>query len=416
MRRAGDVRLLAQQVRSQLVQFVRIPVALFFTLLLPLLMLLLFNSLFAGDDAYVDTPAGRLPLQQFYVGSLAAFTAVSSTFTNLANTVPIRRQEGILKRWRGTPMRHWVYLGGYLGAAVVIAAVGVTIMIVVGVAFFGTQLEAAKLPALVVTFLVGVAAFSALGLAVTTIIHRAEAAPAVANAIILPLAFVSDIFVPLGTDAPRWLDVIGNIFPLKPFSQSMQAVFNPLVEAPGFEWGHLAVVAAWGVFGALVALRWFKWEPVADDARVDRRARGVAQASCASSPTPRSRRTPRRGTATTTFPVDTVLAMGELGLFGLPFPEEYGGGGGDFTDAVRRHRGARPGRPVDGHHARGRRRPRRQPDPRVRHRGAAGSAGCPTCAPAARSAAFGLTEPDAGSDAGGTRTRATLDDARAASG
>jgi len=178
MRRAGDVRLLAQQVRAQLLQFVRIPVALFFTLLLPLLMLLLFNSLFAGDDAYVDTPAGRLPLQQFYVGSLAAFTAVSSTFTNLANTVPIRRQEGILKRWRGTPMRHWVYLGGYLGAAVVIAAVGVAIMIVVGVAFFGTELEAAKLPALVVTFLVGVATFSALGLAVTTIINKAEAAPA----------------------------------------------------------------------------------------------------------------------------------------------------------------------------------------------------------------------------------------------
>ena len=278
MRRAGDVRLLAQQVRAQLLQFVRIPVALFFTLLLPLLMLLLFNSLFAGDDAYVDTPAGRLPLQQFYVGSLAAFTAVSGTFTNLANTVPIRRQEGILKRWRGTPMRHWVYLGGYLGAAVVIAAVGVAIMIVVGVAFFGTELDAAKVPALVVTFLVGVAAFSALGLAVTTIIHKAEAAPAVANAIILPLAFVSDIFVPLGTDAPRWLDVIGDIFPLKPFSQSMQAVFNPLVEAPGFEWGHLAVVAAWGVFGALVALRWFKWEPVADDAGVERRARRAARA------------------------------------------------------------------------------------------------------------------------------------------
>ena len=98
---SADVRLLTRQVRYQLLQFVRIPVALFFTLLLPLLMLLLFNSLFAGDDAYVDTPAGRWPLQQFYVGSLAAFTAVSSTFTNLANTVPIRRQEGILEALRG---------------------------------------------------------------------------------------------------------------------------------------------------------------------------------------------------------------------------------------------------------------------------------------------------------------------------
>ena len=79
----------------------------------------------------------------------------------------------------------------------------------------------------------GVAAFSALGLAVTTIIHKAEAAPAVANTIILPLAFVSDIFVPLGTDAPRWLDVIGDIFPLKPFSQSMQSLFAVTLVRPG---------------------------------------------------------------------------------------------------------------------------------------------------------------------------------------
>ena len=168
-----------------------------------------------------------------------------------------------------------MYLGGYLGSAVVIAAVSVAIMIVVGVVFFDTEVDPAKLPALIVTFLVGVAAFSALGLAVTTIIQKAEAAPAVANAIILPMAFVSDIFVPISTDTPRWLDVIGDIFPLKPFSEAMQAVFNPLVDVPAFLWGKLAVVAAWGVFGVLVALRRFKWEPVADDAGVERRARRV---------------------------------------------------------------------------------------------------------------------------------------------
>ncbi len=274
-----DVGLLAAQVRYQLIQFVRIPVALFFTLVLPLLMLVLFNSLFAGSDAYVDTPAGRWPLQQFYVGSLAAFTAVSGTFTNLANTIPIRREDGILKRWRGTPLARWVYLGGYIGSAIVIAAVGVVIMVAVGVVFFDTQLELAKLPAAIVTFVVGVAAFSALGVAVTVIIHKAEAAPAVANAIILPLAFVSDTFIPLGTDTPRWLELIGDIFPLKPFVQSMQAVFNPLIDAPAFQWDKLAVVAAWGVFGAVVALRFFRWEPVADDApRAERRARRPARA------------------------------------------------------------------------------------------------------------------------------------------
>ena len=172
-----------------------------------------------------------------------------------------------------------MYIGGYIGSAIVVAAVGVVIMVAVGVVFFDTELELAKMPAAIVTFVVGVAAFSALGVAVTVIIHKAEAAPAVANAIILPLAFVSDTFIPLGTDTPRWLELIGDIFPLKPFVQSMQAVFNPLIEAPAFQWGKLAVVAAWGVFGAVVALRFFRWEPVADDPpRAERRARRAARA------------------------------------------------------------------------------------------------------------------------------------------
>jgi ABC-2 type transport system permease protein len=274
-----EVRLLLQQIRYQLVQFVRIPVALFFTYLLPLLMLVLFNALFAGSDAYVETPVGWWPLQQFFVASLAAFTAVSATFTNLANTIPIRRQDGILKRWRGTPLARSVYLAGYIGAAIVIAAVGVAIMVGAGILLFDTSLDLAKLPALIVTFVIGVAAFSALGIAVTAIIRSAEAAPAVANAFILPLAFISDTFVPLGPDTPRWLEVIGDVFPLKPFVQSMQAAFNPLVDPPAFEWRKLAVVVAWGVFGLVVALRTFKWEPVGDDARrTERRARRAARA------------------------------------------------------------------------------------------------------------------------------------------
>ena len=108
------------------------------------------------------------------------------------------------------------------------------------------------------------------------------------------------------------------------------------------------------------------------------------------------------------FPVDTVHAMGKLGLFGLPFPEEYGGSGGDFTALLHRHRGAGQGRPLDGDHAVGRRRARRHPDLPVRHRGAeAALAARPLHRQAL--AGFGLTEADAGSDAGATRTKATLD-------
>ena len=101
----------------------RTPIAVFFVILLPLIMLVLFNALFGGNT--VDTGSGEWPLSQFYTGALAAFTAVSATFTNLANTVPIRRDEGVLKRWRGTPERPWVVLGGMIGSSIVLAAVGV---------------------------------------------------------------------------------------------------------------------------------------------------------------------------------------------------------------------------------------------------------------------------------------------------
>lgn len=255
---ASTAALALAQVRYQLISFWRTPIALFFTLVLPLMMLVLFNALF-GDEV-IDTGAGAWPTSQFYTGGLAAFTAVSATYTNLANLVPLRRDEGVLKRWRGTPLPPSLYIAGAVGAAVALAVVGVIIMLVVGVIAYDLEVDAAKLPAALITFLVGVCAFAALGMAVAAAVPSAQAAATVANATILPLAFVSNVFIAVD-DPPRWMEVLGDVFPLKPFVSSFQDVFNPLVDAPAFHWGRLAYVALWGVVGALVATRWFRWEP-----------------------------------------------------------------------------------------------------------------------------------------------------------
>jgi ABC-2 type transport system permease protein len=260
---------LGRQARYQLLVFLRSPIAVFFTLALPLFMLVLFNALFG--DALVGPPPGW-PMSQSYTASLAVFSAVSATFTHLANVVPIRREEGVLKRWRGTPLRPWLYIGGSIGSSVIVAAVAVVIMIALGVVAYDLELDTAKMPAAVVTFFVGVGTFAALGLAVAALISNPEAAPAVANGIILPLAFVSDVFIQLD-EPPRWVEVVGDIFPLKPFVQSFQATFNPAVEPPAFEWGKLAFIALWGLAGLVAALRWFKWEP---STRVRRRRRHPA--------------------------------------------------------------------------------------------------------------------------------------------
>lgn len=249
--------LVLEQTRYQLLTFVRSPVGMFFTLGLPIFMLVLFNALFG--DGTVATPAGEWSVQQFYTGGLAAFTAVSATYTNLVNVVPIRRDEGILKRWRSTPIPPWVYLTGWVLSAVSIALLGVALQLTLGVVVYDLSIEAAKVPAMVITFVIGVASFAALGLAIAGLVPNADSAPAVANATILPLAFVSDVFIPLD-DPPGWLKV-AEVFPLKPFVNAFQNTLNPLVEAPGFSWSKLAVVAAWGIGGGLLALRTFAWEP-----------------------------------------------------------------------------------------------------------------------------------------------------------
>lgn len=276
MRFPSAVRLTLGQVRHQLVMFWRTPVALFFTILLPLVMLILFNSLFGNATVTVEG-GGEWSVRQFYTGGLAVFTAVSATYTNLANMVPIRREEGVLKRWRGTPLPTGAYIGGFVGSALVLAAFGASLMLLIGYVFYDLEVDAAKMPAAAVTFAIGVASFAALGMMVAALVPTAASAGAVANATILPLAFVSNVFIVTGDDAPAWMTTIGNFFPLRPFVESFQDAFNPHVDAPAMAWGPMAYVAAWGLVGLFVAAKWFRWEP--HPGGTTRRRRSARQAA-----------------------------------------------------------------------------------------------------------------------------------------
>jgi ABC-2 type transport system permease protein len=122
----------------------------------------------------------------------------------------------------------------------------------------------------VVTFLVGSLSFAALALAITAVIPNADAAPPIVNATILPLLFLSGIFIPLDDDAPTWMVVVGNVFPVKHFAEAMRAGFlgnltipttlGPVRAFP-FDWWDVAIVAAWGLAGLVLAIRFFSWEP-----------------------------------------------------------------------------------------------------------------------------------------------------------
>jgi ABC-2 type transport system permease protein len=237
--------------------FWRNPAAAFFTFMLPLFFLVLFNSIF---DDEISVEGGRVDISYFFVPAIAALGVISACYTNLGMMVTISRDLGVLKRIRGTPLPAWAYILARILQAMSVAALLVVIVAAVGQVAYGVDIPTNTMPAFVVTVALGAGAFCALGLALTCVIPNADAAPAVVNATILPLLFISNVFIHL-EDPPGWLDVAGDLFPVKPFALALEHAYNPYVSGPGFEWGHLAALAAWGVFGAVVALRFFSWEP-----------------------------------------------------------------------------------------------------------------------------------------------------------
>ncbi len=254
------LKLLWFQIRAQNRFFWRVPIGAFFTLVLPIIMLVLFVALFGNDlDDARDT--GDITAAQFYTPALAVFAVGSATYTNIAINLSTRREDGILRRVRSTPLPPTIYLAGAIGSAVWIALVSMTIMVGLGVVAFSVNIELAKVPAMLLAFVVGSATFATLGVALASVAKSASSASALANATILPMAFISNIFIDLGSDPPKYLRVAADIFPLKHFGVAFSEAMNPWSEAPAIEWDRLGVLLIWLVVGALAARRLFSWEP-----------------------------------------------------------------------------------------------------------------------------------------------------------
>lgn len=236
--------------------FSRVPVAAFFTVAFPLMFLVLFNLL--NGNATLDVMGG-LSFSQFFTPAIAVFSIVTACYTNLVITTSMDREEGILKRVLGTPLPRRAYIAGRVLATTVIGLASVVVMLVIGVLAFDVRVLWGRLPLSLLVLLVGAAAWSAMALGVASLAKSPQAAPAVANATILPLAFISGIFFPVES-GPEWLATLASVFPLRPFVAAFSEQWNPLLE-PGFPVTDLGVMAAWGLVGAWVAARRFTWEP-----------------------------------------------------------------------------------------------------------------------------------------------------------
>ena len=252
----NELVLTATQVRYVNKAFWRNPASAFFTFAFPLMFLVIFTSLLGNDSVQIGTRT--VNTSTYYVASMAAFAVITACFTNVATTITFQRDAGVLKRTNGTPLPAGSFLGARMVHALLVSVLLVALTTVFGWAFYDADVPTGiTLVRFLIVLVVGAAAFCALGLAITAVIPNADASLAIVNATILPLLFLSGIFIPFGNGTPGWIEWIARIFPVKHFADGMQAGYL----GTAFSWTDVLVVAAWGLAGMLLAIRFFSWEP-----------------------------------------------------------------------------------------------------------------------------------------------------------
>jgi ABC-2 type transport system permease protein len=245
------VRLFWHQLKAEQRVFWRNRESSFFIFAFPLVLFLLLGSVYDGEiDGY---RASDLLL----VGMLG-YGAANTAFAGLAILLVIRREMGLLKRIRSTPLPAATYLAAVLTSIVLVFALEAVVLFVLGVVLFDAD-GPDRIASLLVVLLVGTAAFAGLGLGTASLIRSAEGASAVVNLVVLPMAFLSGSFVPV-QEYPQWLQDASNVLPLKHLISLVTDVYLDR----GSAWEDpiaIAVVLGWGAVGLAIATRRFGWQP-----------------------------------------------------------------------------------------------------------------------------------------------------------
>jgi ABC-2 type transport system permease protein len=243
---------LLHELKGELLLYTRSRELAFFTFLLPMIFFVLLGSTYGNDT--VDGVRGS----NFLEAGMIGYGAISIAFAGLAIVLVIRRENGILKRLRATPLPAAVYITAVLSAFLAAFAVEVVGLILLGRVLFGIGIPD-RLGSLVLALLLGAISFCGLGIGVTALIRSAEGASAVVNAIYLPMSFIAGAFFS-PHHFPQVLRAVADVLPLTYF---LRLIRNVMLH--GHEiWSqgtNVAVVAAWGIVGVIVALRAFRWEP-----------------------------------------------------------------------------------------------------------------------------------------------------------
>jgi ABC-2 type transport system permease protein len=252
------IRLVLHQARFDLVAFLRNRQSRFFTLILPLVFLVIFVSVFGNNRIGPE----NVKASTYYVPGLCALAIIAGSFVNLVISLTALRESGVLKRRRATPVPAWVLIAGRALTAIVVALSVMTVLLLIGRFAYGVRLPAGTLPAVVITAVAGAITFCCLGYALSTAIHSADAAQPMVQAIMLPLYFISGVFIP-NVNLPGWLRDVAEVFPVQHLADGLHHAFDPATRGSGVVWSDVGVLAIWAAAGLALALTRFSWMPAA---------------------------------------------------------------------------------------------------------------------------------------------------------
>ena len=245
------MRLFLHQLKGEQLIFWRSREAAVFVFLFPILLFLLLGAVYNG------TINGH-PAPDVLLAGMLGYGCATTAFAGLAIILVIRRESGVLKRVRATPLPPVTYLTAVLASTLIVFALQVVCLVAIGRVFYDAQMPA-NVGSLVLALALGAASFAALGVAIAGLIRSSEGSSAVVNTIVLPMAFISGSFGPT-RHYPGFLRAIASVLPLKYVIELVNAIYlshREIWSRPG----AIGAVAAWGAAGLLIALRAFRWEP-----------------------------------------------------------------------------------------------------------------------------------------------------------
>jgi ABC-2 type transport system permease protein len=248
------VRLFLHELRTQQLLFWRNREAAIFTFLLPIIFFLIFGSIY-GDSTITKEHIRGAP---FLEAGMIGYGVASTAFAGLAITMVIRRESGVLKRIRATPLPPPTYLIAVLASTFLVFLIQAGLIIGIGRVLFDVHVPT-RIISLVVALMLGAACFAALGLGLTGIVRSAEGSSAIVNIVYLPMAIISGTFF-TPKDFPSFLRAIADVLPLTYFTKLTRDVMVR-DQHIWHDTGSIAVLLVWAVVGLAAAIRWFRWQP-----------------------------------------------------------------------------------------------------------------------------------------------------------